>query len=356
MGYDHKAMGITARGAWESVRYHFRERGLDIQSEDFTVVGVGDMSGDVFGNGMLLSEHIRLVAAFDHRHIFLDPTPDAAVSFAERRRLFELPRSSWADYNSSLISDGGGVFPRTLKSVPISPAVASSLGLAAGTTALPPIQLMHAILVADVDLLWNGGIGTYVKASSESDAEVGDKANDGLARGRGRRAGPGDRRGRQPGLHPARADRVRAGRWRHQHRRDRQLGRRRHVRPRGQHQDPARPDGRGRFAGRGRAKPDPGRGDRRGGRGRAHRQLRAERAARAGTATGRADGVGVPAADPGSGAGRAPGPIAGVPADGQGDGPARHRRPRPGVAAVGGAGRLRQDHADPAARSVDTAG
>ena len=138
-GYDHKAMGITARGAWESVKYHFRERGLDIQSEDFTVVGVGDMSGDVFGNGMLLSEHIRLVAAFDHRHIFLDPTPDAAVSFAERRRLFELPRSSWADYNGALISAGGGVFPRTLKSVPISPAVAAALGLAAGTTALPPI-------------------------------------------------------------------------------------------------------------------------------------------------------------------------------------------------------------------------
>ena len=180
VGYDHKAMGITARGAWESVRYHFRERGLDTQSEDFTVVGVGDMSGDVFGNGMLLSEHIRLVAAFDHRHIFLDPSPDAAVSFVERRRLFDLPRSSWADYDSALISDGGGVFPRTLKSVPISPGVAAALGLAPGTTALPPIQLMHAILVADVDLLWNGGIGTYVKASSESDAEVGDKANDGL--------------------------------------------------------------------------------------------------------------------------------------------------------------------------------
>ena len=180
VGYDHKAMGITARGAWESVRYHFRERGLDTQSEDFTVVGVGDMSGDVFGNGMLLSEHIRLVAAFDHRHIFLDPAPDAAVSFAERRRLFDLPRSSWADYDRTLISDGGGVFPRTLKSVPISAPVATALGLPDGTTALAPIQLMHAILVADVDLLWNGGIGTYVKASTESDAQVGDKANDGL--------------------------------------------------------------------------------------------------------------------------------------------------------------------------------
>src|SRR5436309_11549574 len=122
-GYDHKAMGITARGAWESVKRHFRELGTDIQNEDFTVVGVGDMSGDVFGNGMLLSRHIRLVAAFDHRHIFLDPSPDAAKSFAERRRLFELPRSSWADYDASLISEGGGVYPRTDKAIPISPEV-----------------------------------------------------------------------------------------------------------------------------------------------------------------------------------------------------------------------------------------
>ena len=126
VGYDHKAMGITARGAWESVKYHFRELGIDTQTQDFTVVGIGDMSGDVFGNGMLLSEHIRLVAAFDHRHIFLDPDPDAAPSFAERRRLFDLPRSSWADYDTSLISAGGGVYPRTLKSIPISPQVARS--------------------------------------------------------------------------------------------------------------------------------------------------------------------------------------------------------------------------------------
>ena len=124
VGYDHKAMGITARGAWESVRRHFRERGIDCQAEDFTCVGIGDMSGDVFGNGMLLSEHIRLVAAFDHRDIFLDPEPDAASSFAERRRLFDLPRSSWADYDTSLISAGGGVYPRSLKSIPISPEVA----------------------------------------------------------------------------------------------------------------------------------------------------------------------------------------------------------------------------------------
>jgi glutamate dehydrogenase len=180
VGYDHKAMGITAKGAWESVRYHFRELGLDTQSQDFTVVGIGDMSGDVFGNGMLLSEHIRLVAAFDHRHIFLDPTPDAAASFAERRRLFDLPRSSWADYDPKLISTGGGVFPRELKAIPISPQVAHTLRIAGGTTSLPPAELIHAILTAPVDLLWNGGIGTYVKASTETHLDAGDKANDAL--------------------------------------------------------------------------------------------------------------------------------------------------------------------------------
>ncbi len=180
VGYDHKAMGITARGAWESVKYHFRERGLDTQTEDFTVVGVGDMSGDVFGNGMLLSARIRLVAAFDHRHIFLDPTPDASASFAERARLFALPRSSWADYDAHAISAGGGVYPRTLKAIPISPQVRTALDLPSGTTSMAPAQLMHAILTAPVDLLFNGGIGTYVKASGESHASVGDKANDAL--------------------------------------------------------------------------------------------------------------------------------------------------------------------------------
>ncbi|WP_436786811.1 NAD-glutamate dehydrogenase [Yinghuangia sp. YIM S10712] len=179
-GYDHKGMGITARGAWESVKRHFRELGHDTQTEDFTVVGIGDMSGDVFGNGMLLSEHIRLVAAFDHRHIFLDPDPDPAVSFAERRRLFELPRSSWADYNPDLISAGGGVFPRTAKSVVISPPVRARLGLPDDVTRLAPAELMRAILGAPVDLFWNGGIGTYVKASTESNADVGDKANDAI--------------------------------------------------------------------------------------------------------------------------------------------------------------------------------
>jgi glutamate dehydrogenase len=180
VGYDHKAMGITARGAWESVRYHFREIGVDTQTQDFTAVGIGDMSGDVFGNGMLLSEHTRLVAAFDHRHVFLDPDPDAAASFAERRRMFVLPRSSWADYDTALISEGGGVYPRTLKSIPISPQVATVLGIAADVATLSPTELIHAVLLAPVDLLWNGGIGTYVKASTEPNAAVGDKANDAL--------------------------------------------------------------------------------------------------------------------------------------------------------------------------------
>ncbi|HEX2772881.1 MAG TPA: NAD-glutamate dehydrogenase, partial [Micromonosporaceae bacterium] len=179
-GYDHKKMGITARGAWESVKWHFRDLGVDTQTQDFTVVGVGDMSGDVFGNGVLLSEHIRLVAAFDHRHIFLDPSPDAAVSYAERRRLFELPRSSWADYNTELISEGGGVYPRTAKSIPISRQVRAALGLDEDVDAMSPPELMRAILTGPVDLLWNGGIGTYVKASSESNAEVGDKSNDAI--------------------------------------------------------------------------------------------------------------------------------------------------------------------------------
>jgi glutamate dehydrogenase len=179
-GYDHKKMGITARGAWESVKKHFRDLGLDTQSEDFTVVGVGDMSGDVFGNGMLLSEHIRLLAAFDHRHIFLDPSPDAATSYAERQRLFDLPRSSWADYDTTLISAGGGIFPRGAKSIPITPEVREALGLDPDATALSPAELMRSILLAPVDLLFNGGIGTYVKASVESHLDVGDKTNDAI--------------------------------------------------------------------------------------------------------------------------------------------------------------------------------
>ncbi len=176
VGYDHKAMAITARGAWISVQRHFREMGVDVQRDAVTVVGVGDMSGDVFGNGMLLSESIRLVAAFDHRHIFLDPTPDAARSFAERKRLFALPRSSWDDYDRAAISAGGGVFPRSQKAIPLTPEVRAALGIAA--EALSPSELIVAILKARVDLLWFGGIGTYVKAAAESNADVGDRAND----------------------------------------------------------------------------------------------------------------------------------------------------------------------------------
>jgi glutamate dehydrogenase len=179
-GYDHKGMGITAKGAWESVKRHFRELGHDTQTQDFTVVGIGDMSGDVFGNGMLLSEHIRLVAAFDHRHIFVDPTPDAAPSFAERKRLFDLPRSSWDDYDRKLISAGGGIFPRSAKSINITAPMRAALGIEAGVSRLTPAELMKAILQSEVDLLWNGGIGTYVKASTENNAEVGDKANDAI--------------------------------------------------------------------------------------------------------------------------------------------------------------------------------
>jgi glutamate dehydrogenase len=177
-GYDHKKMGITARGAWESVRFHFATLGLDVDADDFTVAGIGDMSGDVFGNGMLLSEHIKLVAAFDHRHIFLDPDPDPATSFAERERLFALPRSSWADYNTKLISPGGGVWPRAAKSVPVSAQARTALGLDDSVATLAPDQLISAILAAPVGLLWNGGIGTYVKASTETHADAGDRASD----------------------------------------------------------------------------------------------------------------------------------------------------------------------------------
>lgn len=180
VGYDHKQMGITARGAWESVRHHFSELMIDSRAEDFTVVGIGDMSGDVFGNGMLLSNHIKLVAAFDHRHIFLDPNPDPIVSYAERERLFKLPRSSWADYDATKLSPGGDVFARADKSIRISEQVRTALGLQEGTTAMTPPELLRAVLSAPVDLLYNGGIGTYVKASTETNADVGDKSNDAI--------------------------------------------------------------------------------------------------------------------------------------------------------------------------------
>ncbi|MCR4267421.1 NAD-glutamate dehydrogenase [Nitratireductor sp. ZSWI3] len=175
-GYDHKKMGITARGAWEAVKRHFREMNRDIQNEPFTAVGVGDMSGDVFGNGMLLSHSTRVIAAFDHRDIFIDPDPDPAISYAERKRLFDLPRSSWQDYDASKLSKGGMIVSRSQKSITLSRAAADAIGLAETTAS--PTEIMTAILRAPVDLLWFGGIGTYVRASSESNQEVGDRAND----------------------------------------------------------------------------------------------------------------------------------------------------------------------------------
>jgi glutamate dehydrogenase len=177
-GYDHKVMGITARGAWELVKRHFRELGRNIESSEITVIGVGDMSGDVFGNGMLMSRHLRLLAAFDHRHVFVDPDPDAERSFAERLRLFRLPRSSWAEYDRALISPGGGVFERSAKSVPISPEMKRAFDI--DVDHLTPAELIRKLLTARVDLLWFGGIGTYVKAADETHAEAGDRANDAL--------------------------------------------------------------------------------------------------------------------------------------------------------------------------------
>ncbi len=175
-GYDHKKMGITARGAWEAVKRHFRELGRDIQSEPYTCVGVGDMSGDVFGNGMLLSKATRLLAAFDHRHIFIDPDPDMATSFAERKRMFDLPRSSWADYDKSLLSRGGGIFPRTAKEITLSPEIQALLATHAAK--LSPDEIIKALLKAEIDLLWFGGIGTFIKSKSQTNLDVGDRAND----------------------------------------------------------------------------------------------------------------------------------------------------------------------------------
>ena len=177
-GYDHKKMGITAKGGWVSVQRHFRERGIDVQQDSISVIGIGDMAGDVFGNGLLLSDKLQMVAAFNHLHIFIDPNPDAASSFVERQRLFDLPRSSWTDYDASLISAGGGIFPRSAKSIAISAEMQQRFDIKASK--LTPTELIHALLKAPVDLIWNGGIGTYVKASSESHADIGDKANDAL--------------------------------------------------------------------------------------------------------------------------------------------------------------------------------
>ena len=178
VGYDHKAMGITAKGAWESVKRHFREMDIDCQSTDFTCIAIGDMAGDVFGNGMLLSKHIRLQAAFNHMHIFIDPNPDSAKTYPERERLFNLPGCSWEDYNEKLISEGGGIFSRHVKSIKLTPQIKKMLGTQ--KQSMSPIELIQAILTMKVDLLWNGGIGTYVKSTKETHLEVGDRANDSL--------------------------------------------------------------------------------------------------------------------------------------------------------------------------------
>ncbi len=180
VGYDHKAMGITARGAWESAKRHFKTLGTDVQSEDFTMIGIGDMSGDVFGNGLMRTEHAKLVAAFDHRDVFIDPNPDPKVSFEERVRLYNTPRSSWQDYNPDLISSGGGVFSRSAKSVSVTDQMREVLGLASDVRELTPQELIRAVLMAPVDLIYNGGVGTYVKAESETNADVGDRANDAI--------------------------------------------------------------------------------------------------------------------------------------------------------------------------------
>ena len=236
-GYDHKKMGITARGAWEAVKRHFREMGRDIQSEPFTVIGVGDMSGDVFGNGMLLSKETRLIAAFDHRHIFIDPDPDAAKSFAERKRMFDLPRSSWADYDKSLISKGGGVFARTPKEIALTPEMKSLTGIA--KEKVSPAEMIKALLKADVDLLWFGGIGTFIKAASADQSRCRRPRQRCGARQWRRRAREGDRRRRQSRRHATRPHRICALGRQAQHRCHRQFGGRRYVRPRSESENSA---------------------------------------------------------------------------------------------------------------------
>ena len=259
-GYDHKALGITARGAWESLKRHFRELEMDPAVDEFTAVGIGDMSGDVFGNGMLLSDKIRLVAAYDHRHIFIDPDPGAAKGFAERKRLFELAGSSWDDYDRAAISEGGGVWQRSAKRIELPEQARAALGIEDGV--LAPTEVIRAILRAPVDVFWNGGIGTVVKASTESDAEALDRSSDAIRVDAARAALPRRGRGRQPRPDSARADRVRPRRRAGQRRLHRQLGRGRLLRPRGQPQGPARPRGAPRRARRRRARRAAGRGHR----------------------------------------------------------------------------------------------
>ena len=341
-GYDHKVMGITARGAWESVKRHFREMGVDTQTQDFTVVGVGDMSGDVFGNGMLLSEHIRLVAAFDHRHVFVDPTPDAATSYAERRRLFDLPRSSWADYDASLISTGGGVFDRAAKSVPGVP------GDGDGARAAQGHDVDHPGRADEGDPSRAGRPAVERRDRHLRQGVDGEQRRDrrpGQRRDPGRRervARQGGRRGRQPRVLPARAHRGRAGRRPDQHRRDRQLRGGRHQRPRGQHQDPAHQPHPGGRDDAGGAQHPPAVDDRRGRPPGAARQLRAERPARQRPRPAAAHAAGAPAAHPLAGGARRPRPRAGVPPVRRRDRQAPRRPPRADLTGVLGAGGLRQ--------------
>ena len=287
-GYDHKKLGITARGAWESVKRHFRGLGTDVDAADFTVVGIGDMSGDVFGNGMLRSRHIKLVGAFDHRHVFLDPDPDPGASFAERERLFQLPGSSWADYDESLISAGGGAFPRTAKSIDLSPQARTALGVEAesldaerGHPRLAPVPGRPALERRH----------RYVREGRRGTPRGGRRQDERRRPHRCRGAAlPRSRRGREPRLHAACAGRLCAARRAHLHGRDRQLGRRRLLRPRGEHQDPARRSRRRGRSHREAAQRDPDRDGGRGGRARAARQLRAGPGDRRLGSPGRGDG------------------------------------------------------------------
>ncbi len=360
-GYDHKTMGITARGAWESARSHARALARNADDDPLTVVGIGDMSGDVFGNGLLRSRFVRLVAAFDHRHVFLDPDPPAGPAFDERLRLFELPRSSWDDYDRDLISPGGGVWSRSAKSIPLSDPVRKVLDVDA--SALPPNELLSAILRAPVDLLWNGGIGTYVKASTETNAEVGDRANDAI------RVNGADLRcamvveGGNLGLtQRGRVEAALGGRA-HQHRRHRQLGRRGLLRPRGQHQDPPRRPGGGRRPHGEAAQRAAGLDDRRGRRSGAGGQPGSDAGARHRPPAGRAHGRCSCPLPPLTGGRGPPQPRPRVPAHRQAVVRAGQRRARPDHAGVRGAAGLHQGHQrrrraglGPAGRSVRPAG
>ena len=353
-GYDHKKMGITARGGWECVKRHFRELGVDTQSQDFTAVGIGDMAGDVFGNGMLQSPHTKLLAAFNHQHIFLDPTPDPAASFAERQRMFALPRSSWEDYDRKVISKGGGVFPRSAKSIKLSPQVQAMFGVKRESAT--PLELIKLILCMQVDLLWNGGIGTYVKASDESHGDVGDRANDAV------RVNGKDLRCRVVGeggnLGLSQRGRVEYATQRRQaqHRLRRQLRRRRLLGPRSQHQDPAQQPAEARRAHAREAQPGAGRHDGRRRVAGAARQLPAEPGAVDARDARRERPARARAFDPLAGAGRLARSRARIPARRGRDHRASQGRPRPDAPRARDPARLLQDGAVLAAHRLGRAG